>query len=101
MSQDSDCDLQLLKEVERLRAEVAKYEITSDASDLGGPSHADTYEMRYFESMLVVMSLYVMSWICCRGRIEYFDGDPVPDGLELGEGTLQYSNGDSYDVHGS
>ena len=34
----------------------------------------------------------------CFRRVEYFDADPHPDGLEMSEQALQYSNGDSYDV---
>ena len=31
-------------------------------------------------------------------RVEHFDADPHPNGLEMSEQTLQYSNGDGYEV---
>jgi hypothetical protein len=33
--------------------------------------------------------------------VEYVDADPVPDGLEMSERTLEYTNGDRYEVRES
>ena len=33
-----------------------------------------------------------------RARSEYFDGNPTPDDLPMGERTMDYTNGDKYQV---